>query len=138
MKYIRTKETIGERLEPSEDCPIVEDEHWLLLTKGIVNKVTSPIIASSDNLGELCDECVIVKGDKYHSILKHVRGLGDDNRTGKVEFKLDESVIDIRTGWIDSLKTYIENGYTVRGAIWTDKGLKYVAEMNKEKGLELL
>ena len=70
--------------------------------------------------------------------LKTNSGLGDDNRTGKVEFRLDESVIDIRTGWIDSLKTYIENGYTVRGAIGTDKGLKYVAEMNKEKGLELL
>ena len=33
---------------------------------------------------------------------------------------------------------YMEDGYTIYGAIWTDKGLIYVAKMNDKGDLELI
>ena len=35
-------------------------------------------------------------------------------------------------------KEYIKNGGTIKGAIWTDKGLIYVAKMNDKGELELI
>ena len=62
-----------------------------------------------------------------------------------IEELCDEFVVKIKTGY---LITYYdkklltqdakENGADVYGAIWTDKGLIYVAKMNAKGELELL
>ena len=59
MKYIKTKTGVYERLEPSEECPEVEDSHWLLVVNGILNKDSHQIIAEADTIAELCDEFVL-------------------------------------------------------------------------------
>ena len=69
------------------------------------------IIKQADSIEELCDEFVYIRHDKPHYPPKVVKDLGAlrENR------------------WCD-----------VFGAIWTGKGLIYVAKLNDEGELELL
>ena len=71
------------------------------------------IIAQADTIEELCDEYVIVDEENEHYI----------NQSNDIHH--------IRRKWA------IGN-YTIYGAIWTDKGLIYVARMNSKGELELL
>lgn len=73
------------------------------------------IIRQADTIEELCDEFVVMReGTKPHTA--------------------DVPYFKIR---MDS-KYISEKGYEIRGAIWTDEGLIYVAEMNDKGELELL
>lgn len=68
----------------------------------------------ADNIEELCDEFVVVSEDGKHDIYK-----------------------SLTTG----LKTLVENkAYLIAlyGAIWTEKGLVYVAKLNDKGEFELL
>lgn len=65
----------------------------------------------ANTIEELCDELVIVFKDKRHWL-----------------------VCDYETEW-ESVKEKTECIY---GAIWTDKGLIYVAKMNEKGELELI
>ena len=71
---------------------------------------TSDIIKKADTIEELCDEFV----DIYEN--------------EKPDISLLSDII-----YFESYKSHI-----VYGAIWTDKGLIYVAKMNDEGELELL
>ena len=75
------------------------------------------ILAKSETIEELCDEFVL-----YDNQLK----------TCGV---FDKKVITFK--WIQNHST-IYNGMTIYGAIWTDKGLIYVAKMNEDGELELI
>ena len=70
-------------------------------------------IEIANTIEELCDEFVYVRPNGY-----------------KEQFR---SLVDVN---YDS--DLIKNGYQIYGAIWTDKGLIYVAKMNEEGELELL
>ena len=73
---------------------------------------TRSIINQADTIEELCDEFVVIYKEMNgkHTVHKY-------NWLGKSEQKL---------------------GNEVYGAIWTDKGLIYVAKMNEKGELELL
>jgi len=113
-RYVRTKDRVGKIAEPTEDCPIVEDEHWLGLTYGLIHKDTEPIIARANTLEELCDVVVETKGTTEE--FKHY--IYEGERFEKLKSKI---IDDIRT-----------QGFRVYFAIWTEWGLKYVAEMTRE------
>ena len=120
MKYIKTKTGVYERLEPSEECPEVEDNPWLLVVNGIINKHSDPIIAEDDTIEMLCDEFVL-----YDNQLK-TYGVFDKMSTKVITFKWIKNNLDIY------------KGMTIYGAIWTDKGLIFVARMDDKGELELI
>ena len=109
MSYIRTKDTIYKVVEEN-------DLVYRVIAKKDKSKVyskskiTTDIIGKSDTLEELCDEFV----DIYNY--------------GKPSISLLNDV-------------YAFESYKARdvyGAIWTDKGLIYVAKFNNKGVLELL
>lgn len=69
-------------------------------------------VAQSETIEELCDMFVYCKRGFY-----------------EIYRQLDFAHYD---------KEYIKNGGTIKGAIWTSKGLIYVAKMNSEGKLELI
>ena len=110
MKYIRTKD---------EDNLIIDMTDMKLpynLIDGYIdfNKFGMfKIIKQADTIEELCDEFVYV-GEK-----------------GNV-------VLGMSYMQIEDVKKYNVNNNKIYGAIWTDKGLIYVAKMNDKGELELL
>ena len=73
------------------------------------------IIKQADTIEELCDEFVCVENEFLHLIV---------------------DIIDFKRDWQCAQITKRETKYY--GAIWTDKGLIYVAKMNDKGELELL
>ena len=108
MKYIRTKDEIYEAVK--------EEDEWVDIISNFERKMKynccikkKAIIKQADTIEELCDEFVI----------KGTRGL-------YLGIPLQEC--ELRN--IPITQIY--------GAIWTDKGLIYVAKMNEKGELELL
>lgn len=115
MKYIRTKEgNIYKRL--FIDRAIVSGSHGGVCDKDL-NPVGETIIKEADTIEELCDEFVVI------GIFENQIGCCCDT------FKEAKE-----------LKDYVElpQEQIIYGAIWTDKGLIYVAKMNEKGDLELL
>ena len=79
-------------------------------------------IAQADTIEELCDEFVLIEPR--------------DDGGKKYSHRDKESFIRDYIGYehIDIVLSY----YTIYGAIWTDKGLIYVAKMNENGDLELI
>lgn len=116
MKYIRTKDKIYDG-----SLLLREYTGWYFYesTKHYAFN-ESEIIKQSDTIEELCDEFVgIRKSDKKSY-------LGKITKSGIFFEELG--------GWVGR----IDNYETFYGAIWTDKGLIYVAKMNDKGELELL
>lgn len=112
MKYIKTKDGIYERIIVVRQ---VCDGKEVAVIKP--DKVEFElIIKSADTIEELCDEFVVA----YEDGAKIVYG---DLEWAKTKAK-------------SSLE--IGNKSIIYGAIWTDKGLIYVAKMNEKGELELL
>ena len=120
MKYIRTKDGIYKYVKKIRnyyyECDgFIDDEkkvHCFIVFK------PKDILKKADTIKELCDIFVI----KYFS---HI--------TKKYEYEHLET--------LKQLENYCweENDeYYIYGAIWTDKGLIYVAKMNEKGELELL
>ena len=121
MKYIRTKDSIYVYDKAIQNIK----SYWktTFLSKYKINKyikkdiekVNKNIIKQADTIEELCDELLFVGQDNVPIILdvelKHAKDRADD-------LELTE--------------------WAVYGAIWTDKGLIYVAKMNDKGELELL
>ena len=76
------------------------------------------IIKESDRIEELCDEFVHIRKNEKPVHHRRSKWLNKDHNTLKWEVK--------------------NNFCVVYGAIWTNKGLIYVAKMNEEGELELL
>ena len=81
------------------------------------------ILKQSDNLADLCDEFRY----EFNNFLKHEKCWRDSNTDMWYDYDTD---IDISF----SLKAIS----TIKGAIWTDKGLIYVAKLNEKGEFELL
>lgn len=92
------------------------------------NKFKEHIINQADTIEELCDEFVC---EENHFIMK------------PIWLKFDEEGNPTETyheGILNAIKGRYFNSIDYRwfGAIWTDKGLIYVAKMNEKGELELL
>ena len=113
MKYIRT----GSEIYDIDDLYVCED----LVGKPYATKngawciYKESIIKEADTIEELCDEFVFF----------------DTKDNNKPHYKSSES----EGIWFLGASLFIE---TLRGAIWTDKGLIYVAKMNDKGELELI
>ena len=118
MKYIRTKDGIFEVVK--------EDDEWVDIISNFERRMKCQccikkkgIIKQADTIEELCDEFV------------GIRRSDDTAHLGKIK---DRHWFHEKTGWIGR----VENYKVFYGAIWTDKGLIYVAKMNEKGELELL
>ena len=116
-KYIRTKDGIYDMTTKNEkgeyDVQIVdyvEEETYGGRTGRLYLIPPKSVIKQADNVEELCDE-FIIKMSKEHYVSKR-------------------SLLELR-----DMNNYVGCIY---GAIWTDKGLIYVAKMNEKGKLVLL
>lgn len=82
------------------------------------------ILKQADTIKDLCDEFVLISGRNKKAKPFLVRY---HKRNERIEVIFD-----------DYSKRYIDCDDRVFGAIWTGKGLIYVAELNEKGGLELL
>lgn len=106
--YIRTKDGIYETRENGETY----NGFGCKFNNGTIKIHKKDILKQSETLEELCDEIVYCKRGFY-----------------EIYRQLDFAHYD---------KEYIKNGGTIKGAIWTDKGLIYVAKMDNEGKLVLI
>ena len=113
MKYIRTKDGIWKYNLKNNSAVRPNREFKCNLTW--LNIKETDIEKSADTIEELCDEFVEVGNHK--PFLAEVRFEHWDKQTKNILNK---------------------QGTDVYGAIWTDKGLIYVAKMNEKGELELL
>ena len=118
MKYIRTKDgiyvVVREKLKELvvRKRDIDFEPNFTILKKYI--------IAQADTIEELCD--VFIK---------------KSNEPGNPYFNIGISANVVFDKKYEEFKTEFEH-YDYYGAIWTDKGLIYVAKMNEKGELELL
>lgn len=123
-KYLRINNKILMLPEVCISCHYTETEYelkesYLECKNGICYR--KEIIKQADTIEELCDELVLIEED-YPIIIEELNFKeGTYLRNNEYEFlsKLPENPI-------------------IYGAIWTDKGLIYVAKMNEKGELELL
>ena len=113
MSYIRTKYNIFEVVEET-------DIVYRVRAKGNPNNIYSKskcqtdVISQAESIEELCDE-----------------------KVGTFEDKSQKPYIYKQTTWDDLKKDWKQYHNNLYGAIWTEKGLIYVAKMNDKGELEL-
>ena len=115
MRYIRTKdgkifEYAGKERTPYGDLISADGTHYRY----------DCVLEEADTIEELCDRYVLHQTDIIFF---------NENHT-KYRFENEPD------NWYDITDTEIRVG--IYGAIWTDKGLIYVAKMNSKGELELL
>ena len=114
MKYIRTKDGIYE----NEKCRIITNvagEKMLYANGQLFNNFS--IIKQSDTIEELCDKWVFDNEFGERNVIKN---------------------IDYKFTLIIMKRLFPKHVFNVKLAIFTDKGLIYVAKMNEKGELELL
>ena len=108
MKYIRTKDGIYEVVDTYEVSYVIG-----YTEDGFEKKVyKEDIIKQADTIEELCDKFVVI-----------------DKET--------KEVMNIVAFW-EYAKHWVSWKYNIYGAIWTDKGLIFVAKMNEDGVLCLI
>ena len=128
MKYIRTKDGKIICYEVINETDMSDD---FIYSYGAVMKGKKEgfeIEKIADTIEELCDELVF---EWHRSSIDH------DNGTWHLyhEISLKEEIENALDDGFRASKEEVKNIY---GAIWTDKGLIFVAKMNNEGELELL
>ena len=108
--YIRTKDGIYE----VEQSQLEDDEEVVNCEYGQISKLE--IKRKSENLEELCDEFVIIRDSTKINQLVRI----DNIEYLKEMMKEDKRIV------------------AIKGAIWTDWGLKYLANVNNDGGIELI
>lgn len=129
-KYIRTKDGVIydtkeliKKFKKAETMKEMSEEEYTLAHKIYNNDFDNfgwkrRFDKESDTIEELCDEYVV----------KHINSL-----TPMLIDKFTISLKDIKTQYSGN-----DNFEYIYGAIWTDKGLIYVAKMNNKGELELI
>lgn len=115
MRYVRTENEI---IDLNYCVYFEKEERWWNETE-CFSFYKNEIIKKADTIEELCDEFVyhFLRNDTYQIMPK----------------------TDLEPQRRDCLSYHIEKKlHDVLGAIWTDKGLIYVAKMNDEGEVELL
>lgn len=115
MKYIRTKGGIFRRYKNST---IKDNVFYYPDNGGFPEYRRKPILKQADSIEELCDEFVVYVKDNIKAVRIFPKGKA-----------MEYSIYLKQTDNLDS---------DIYGAIWTDKGLIYVAKMNEKGDLELL
>lgn len=108
MKYIRTKNGIYTLLSTYE----LNNRTYYCTDEQISSFDVSEVIKEADTIEELCDKFVY-NDDVFKNVIYE-------------NYKALKMLLKIR------------KNYIVYGAIWTDKGLIYVAKINDKGELELL
>ena len=122
MKYIKTKDGIKKIMQERQTC------YYVLSRNGISEYAISKekVIKQADTIEELCDEFVLFDNEYPH------------------DFYIDHYFKDIKEILEEEIERCRERCFYPRkprqlyGAIWTNKGLTYVAKMNDKGELELL
>lgn len=125
MKYIRTKDNIYENLGLMQSNSTTE-ENSILVCGGHVAIRMSNIIKQADTIEKVCDMFVVV----YNNGRKNLFAADDMANEEQTTF---EFVKEMHIRMCKENPDY----ETVYAAIWTSKGLIYVAEMNNEGNLKL-
>lgn len=112
MRYIRTKDKIIDAKKQAKKYGMTLEEYFKAFPFANSEK--------ANTIEELCDEFVAIYKDENKSA-RVLETFGDYRQ-------LDEK----------QLIYNIKNGWNIFGAIWTNKGLIYVAKMNDKGELELL
>ena len=125
MKYIRTKEYKIIDLEKRYQQYLNNDERKQETKNRLkfYKQCHHNVLKKADTIEELCDEFVDIDNHDYYEIA-HKNG---------ITYALSKTKRFI--GHCDIRLKYIGQ---IMGAIWTDKGLIYVAKMNDKGELELL
>lgn len=111
--YVRTKDGVYEVK--------VNKYHELVYCKDNQIVLSCNIIKQSETIEELCDELFV-----------YVRKQNEDYE------KIEMPIIDITRNLTSLIKIANFTNSVVLGAIWTSKGLIYVAKMNENGELELI
>ncbi len=109
MKYIRTDDNIY------KISKILKNGNFLIKGKFHIDKNLANYFKLADTIEELCDEFVLVIDDKIHQLI------------------LGETTLKDEINIIKHNKLH-----KIYGAIWTSKGLIFVAKMNNKGELELI
>ena len=119
MKYIRTENGIYEVYEKSK--LYVDENCYVVLGKGAISE--KKVIKVSDTIEELCDSIVetCISGNRVYDICE----FDDMFKNMAIQKKYTNIAVNL-------------NYKCFYGAIWTNKGLIYVAKMNESGELELL
>ena len=117
MRYVRTKNSIREIINDYGNCCSVKSNHRKTIG-GFTIIYGLSFAPRADTIEELCDEFVVF--EEY----------------SKKPFTLKQvySFQDVKD-YVDKMAGLVKH---ILGAIWTDKGLIYVAKMNDKGELELL
>lgn len=128
--YIRTKNGVYEVIQANDIYTEVKgNTNGVPLNNGNTAIHFKEILNQSENLEELCDEFVI---DNWKERGKPVYCFKYVKET-KTAYCIDGG------GYITLfIPILLECGCIIKGAIWTDKGLIYVAKMNGKGDLELI
>ena len=121
MKYIRTKET---------DCCIIDTIKYKEITGKDCFIPKNEIVDKADTIEELCDEFVDTSELKTTNTGGWLYDEFDSDNKCLVYYAEDERRTIPLNEFDDLSKIY--------GAIWTDKGLIYIAKLNDKGELELL
>ena len=119
-KFIRTKEGIENLVYNSEF-----DYYVTMHTETIISKDHIGMYQTADTIEELCDEFVLYFDCEDDKIRNRYM----------IEDELDD--VNARLDIIRSWNEY-EEPKVIYGAIWTDKGLIFVAKLNDKGDLELI
>lgn len=118
-RFIKTKDGI---YDETKACLIADAITSEIFVEKMIDGYTShleKVIAQADTPEELCDLFI-------------------DEETKAIFHKHNGYVINWRTNLVYSLKGLVKEFHSIKGAIWTSKGLIYVAKMNEKGELELL
>lgn len=128
-KYIRTKDGVYQVRKPALDEYLWEDSTYVYSHEHIDNK---DIIKRADTIEKLCDEFVDTSEleRNYTMTGGWLYDLYDKEHKCLIWFDEDKKHI-MPLSELDDITQ-------VRGAIWKDKGLIYVAKLNENGELELL
>lgn len=122
MKYIRTKDG---RISYLDTEPYEDEVYYVVITNKGRMKCYRPdeVIKQANSIEELCDEFVIFNPN--------------------LNPKYQKQHFTVKVAWekflnADSAKYQKEFDIDLYGAVWTDKGLIYVAKMNNDGVLCLI
>lgn len=131
MKYVRTEYKICQIDKRVALCNIPpwlqtgdEDKFYPDLSKKEEGVFENEILKEADTIEELCDKFMWIK---------HL-----DNETYRKFYEKIDTKNKVLIGDDSKLHYQPREELEIYGAIWTDKGLIYVAKMNEKGELELL
>lgn len=133
MRYIRTENGIYEVIKPYDPSKLLSSRTTMVKDKSMLGFTNIPnmvILKEADNIEELCDDFIGVLDNGNGSHIWY-----DEEYLAITEWETQEELSALKFKYA---KANLSLNEILYGAIWTSKGLIYVAKMNKKGELELL